>query len=133
MNFLKYQEEATTTFKPAQELGRDEARLLNWTLGIASEAGEVADLIKHGIFHREDIDPMKVAKEIGDILWYLAAMCDTMDIKMQDCAELNIAKLRHRHGQAFSFQGSHERHSREANFEETYEYLALKRRITHED
>ena len=42
-------------------------------------------------YSKEDI-----AKELGDCLWYIAALCRDLDINMEDVAEANLEKLRNR-------------------------------------
>jgi NTP pyrophosphatase (non-canonical NTP hydrolase) len=129
MEFKNYQEGTTKTFKPHRELTTKEAEILDWAIGLPGEVGEVSELIKHNIFHNEPIDKMKLAKEIGDVLWYVAALCKSYDIPMDACAALNLAKLEHRHGGSFSFANSADRHAREEKFEETNIYKELKSAI----
>jgi len=46
--------------------------MLTWNvIGLAGEAGEVAELIKKGIFHKHGINTEELKKELGDCLWYL--------------------------------------------------------------
>ena len=71
-------------------------------LGIAGEAGEVADLIKKHIHHRVPLDEAKLRKELGDVLWYLAHACSVMGWNLGDIAEENIAKLRKRYPDGFN-------------------------------
>ena len=62
----------------ARTLGRDRTReqqIANAALGLAGEAGEVADHIKKHLFHDFPLDEAEVVKELGDCLWYVAAMC----------------------------------------------------------
>ena len=65
-------------------------------LGLAGEAGEVADKVKK-IF-RDDRDDARfkgeIAKEIGDVLWYCAALADDLGFSLQQIAEMNIYKLK---------------------------------------
>lgn len=64
------------------------------------EAGEVQGKIKKiirdsgGILNETDV--VDIAKELGDILWYISSMCDTLGLKMEDIAALNIEKLKSR-------------------------------------
>ncbi len=129
MDFIEYQNQASAAFKSPKRLDLLETRLCNWGLGISSEAGELAGLVKHLVFHKQGVGRMEVAKEVGDVLWYLSALCSTLQINLEDCAELNVAKLRHRHGKEFSFVGSSSRHEREEEFEDTEEYQKIRRRI----
>lgn len=131
-SFREYQKEASKTFKDTRELSRKDTQITNWALGVTGEAGELAGEIKHAIFHQEGYDKMKIAKEIGDVLWYLSALCTSLGIDLGDCVSLNISKLRFRHGgEEFSLKGSAERHTRERKFEDTKEYQILKERILH--
>lgn len=129
MNFNEYQTEATKTWKNAEPLDRQDARVVNWALGVANEAGELAGEIKHVAFHGEKLNKMKIAKEVGDVLWYLSSLCQSIGISLADCAELNVVKLRHRHGDSFSFEGSHKRHANEMALESTAEYKRIRNRI----
>ena len=67
------------------------------TLGLAGEAGEVANQIKK--IHRDDGGkPSKkriqdVAHELGDLLWYIAALCTDLGLNMGDVAADNIDML----------------------------------------
>lgn len=71
-------------------------------LGIAGEAGEVADLIKKALFHGHALDPVKLTKELGDVLWYVAALAQHIGVDLSQVAALNIAKLQARYPNGFS-------------------------------
>ena len=64
-------------------------------LGLAGEAGEVADKVKK--IYRDGRDDARfkgdIAKEIGDVLWYCAALADDLGYSLQQIAEMNIYKL----------------------------------------
>ena len=64
-------------------------------LGLAGEAGEVADKVKKIYRDRRDDARFKgdIAKEIGDVLWYCAALADDLGYSLQQIAEMNIYKL----------------------------------------
>ena len=66
-------------------------------LGLAGEAGEVADHVKKGVFHRHGINLEELKKEIGDTLWYTAALCTTLGFDMSEIMQGNIEKLRVRY------------------------------------
>ena len=129
MDFHKYQKLATKTFKGTPKITTEDLRVVNWALGVANEEGELAGEIKHNIFHLEPLDKMKIAKEIGDVLWYLSALCTSLELELTDCAELNLAKLEHRHGGSFSFEASAQRHEKEQKFEDTDEYRYWRGRL----
>lgn len=130
MDFNNYQSRASKNFKEHKGLTKEEARLLDWALGVTDEAGEVAGKVKHMVYHNEETDIMEIAKEIGDVLWYLSALAKTLDISLEDCAELNVAKLEHRHGKkGYSDSTSASRHSKENKFKDTELYKDIERRV----
>jgi NTP pyrophosphatase (non-canonical NTP hydrolase) len=67
-------------------------------LGLAGEAGEVANKVKK--MFRDDLgsdelrEPLR--KELGDILWYVAALCTEFQLELGDVAQDNLAHLRRR-------------------------------------
>jgi NTP pyrophosphatase (non-canonical NTP hydrolase) len=75
-------------------------------LGVAGEAGEVADLIKKELGHGHAADPVKMAKEIGDVLWYLAVLSDQYGYSLSAIASMNIEKLKARYPEGFSSEAS---------------------------
>lgn len=76
--------------------------LLNMTIGICGEGGELADMVKKEIFHGHEPDDLAKAKELGDILWYLANTADVLGYTLQEIAEINIDKLRKRYPDGFN-------------------------------
>ena len=75
-------------------------------LGLTGEAGEVADLIKKKFFHKHEIDRNEFVKEIGDVLWYLAFLANSMGIDLDECIDININKLNERYPNGFSSEAS---------------------------
>jgi NTP pyrophosphatase (non-canonical NTP hydrolase) len=65
------------------------------TLGLASEAGEVAGKLKKFI-RGDKPDPEGFLSELSDVLWYLARLCDNIGITMEDLADYNYKKLEQR-------------------------------------
>ena len=83
---------------------------LAWNaLGLAGEAGEVADEIKKIVGHGHALDKDKLAKEIGDVCWYIAALCNDLGINLSDVAQANIDKLWKRYPGGFSQDASRNR------------------------
>jgi NTP pyrophosphatase (non-canonical NTP hydrolase) len=70
------------------------------TLGLSGEAGEVANKVKKVMRDFNDVmnDDLREAikDELGDTLWYVAALCIELGVTMDDVAECNIKKLRDR-------------------------------------
>lgn len=77
-------------------------------LGIAGEAGEVADTIKkelgHG--HGRDLTREKVARELGDVMWYVAVLANEYGYSLSEIAGMNIDKLKARYPEGFSAERS---------------------------
>lgn len=85
-----------------------EVMLLWNTVGLIGEAGEIAKLAYEAIL-QGDTDRDKLKKEIGDCLWYLAALCTKVDLSLEDVMQANIEKLRTRYPDGYSSEASKKR------------------------
>ena len=103
MNFNDYQKEALRT-----ESGMDKSlpRVLNGALGLCGEAGEFADLLKKHYFQGHNLDREHLAKELGDILWYVAVAADSIGYDLDVIADMNVKKLRARYPDGFEAKRS---------------------------
>jgi NTP pyrophosphatase (non-canonical NTP hydrolase) len=79
-------------------------QLFDYTLGLVGEAGEVADCIKKAIFHQVVMDK-KTKEEMGDLLWYIASLCNLYGWKLSDILDENIEKLKKRYPNGFELGG----------------------------
>lgn len=79
---------------------------LNGALGMCGESGEVADIIKKHIFQGHDLKVDKIREEAGDVLWYIAIICEALGITIEDLMEDNIRKLSARYPGGFSVDKS---------------------------
>ncbi len=96
MNFTEYQElSGSTAVYP--DRGHN---FVYPTLGLAGETGEVSEKIKKVIRDKggilDDATKQELAKELGDVLWYLAQMAHEIGMTLEDVAQMNIAKLKSR-------------------------------------
>ena len=99
LTFNEYQRKAVVTaVYPSLETGS--SGNLGWiypALGLCGEAGEVAEKIKKLIRDKdglvEDADCAAIAKELGDVLWYIAALCKEFNLDMGEVAQANLDKL----------------------------------------
>ena len=97
MTLNDYQKEALVT---ALFSGNELKDLSHWVLGVTGEAGEIAEKVKKIIRdkdgHLDDDAKTELAKEIGDVLWYLAVLAEHLGVTFEEIATTNIAKLRSR-------------------------------------
>lgn len=96
MDFDKYQKEA----KKLASYPRIGKNFVYPTLGLAGEAGEVAEKVKK-IFRDDDSKITskrrnEIKKELGDLMWYLAQTATEFGMSLRDIAEDNIKKLNSR-------------------------------------
>jgi NTP pyrophosphatase (non-canonical NTP hydrolase) len=80
--------------------------LTTFALGIAGEAGEVADLVKKHVGHGHPLDREKLAKELGDVLWYVAGLATEIGVSLESVARGNLEKLAKRYPNGFSPEAS---------------------------
>lgn len=97
MNFEEYQSAARKTALYPRRLENLEYP----TLGLAGEAGEVANIVKkiqrdHGGVINQEIRT-NLQDELGDVLWYISACADELDLTLTEIAEYNVDKLAKRH------------------------------------
>jgi NTP pyrophosphatase (non-canonical NTP hydrolase) len=71
--------------------------LLHLVLGLVGESGEIAERFKKWIRDMDSdeslIDRDAIAKELGDVLWYVAVLADYLDLSLEDIALSNLDKL----------------------------------------
>ena len=103
MNINDYQAMAMTTLNP--ELSRKEV-LINSVMGLCGESGEAIDIVKKWLAQGHELDKAHLAKELGDIAWYLAEAATALDIPLEDILQANLDKLKKRYPQGFETQRS---------------------------
>ena len=97
MKFNDYQKKAISTDAYGGKGDFMSIAFINKVFGLAGESGEVVDKIKkhhrnnNGVISQEDI--RELAKELGDVLWYLSAIAHYLGIELDEVAEMNLAKL----------------------------------------
>lgn len=80
--------------------------LICGVMGLNGEAGEVVDLLKKFVFHGHNFVKEDLVKELGDVLWYVALICDSLGITMEEVMEKNINKLKERYPEGFTEKAS---------------------------
>lgn len=111
MKLSEYQREAKRTMTIDPE--RMQVLLALYALGLAGESGEVIEHVKKFFGHGHELERLKVRKELGDVLWYLAAIAEVCGLNLDDVAEANVQKLRERYPNGFSHAASRERKASE--------------------
>ena len=66
-------------------------------IGMCGEAGEVSELIKKYAYHGHTIDREHLARELGDVLWYVSYMADMFGYSLGEIMEMNQEKLAKRY------------------------------------
>lgn len=70
-------------------------------IGMASESGEVLDILKKHLFQGHELERDNLIEEVGDVLWYLMFTCIQMDITLEELMEANAEKIRKRYPDGF--------------------------------
>ena len=103
MTINEYQCLAMKTLNP--ELDKKDV-LINGVMGLCGESGEAIDIVKKWLAQGHELDREKLAKELGDIAWYLAETAYALEIPLEDILQANIEKLAKRYPEGFSSERS---------------------------
>lgn len=88
--------------------GFDIGGILNACLGLSGEVGEVNDMVKKWVFHESSLELDHLAKEIGDVMWYIALICDSFGFNLDTIMQTNVDKLSKRYQDGFSvYEANH--------------------------
>ena len=75
----------------------EDMKIIYPTLGLSGESGKVADKVKKVCRDNnkqfDDEHRTAIAKELGDVLWYVASLAKDLGFSLQEIAEMNIEKL----------------------------------------
>ena len=107
MTINEYQIEAMRTASGVNY--ENHGMLINAALGLCGESGEVADIIKKAMFQGHELDVEHVAKELGDVAWYLAVGARAIGYDLETIMQMNVEKLRARYPNGFSTDRSQHR------------------------
>jgi NTP pyrophosphatase (non-canonical NTP hydrolase) len=108
MTINEYQKLAMTTLNPA--LSEKEV-LLNGVMGLCGESGEAIDLVKKWMMQGHELDKAHLAKELGDVAWYLAETATAIGCDLETILQANIDKLKARYPEGFTADRSMHRKS----------------------
>ena len=91
---------ATTLDNLENESGVNMALLLTGSIGMASEGGEFAEIVKKCIFQGKPLDDETIfhaKRELGDIIWYWINSCRALGLDPDDVLAENVNKLKSRY------------------------------------
>ena len=83
--------------------------IFNACLGLSGEVGEFNDMIKKWVFHEKNLDMEHAKKEAGDILWYVAMLCESLGWNMGEIMQMNVDKLIVRYPGGFDVERANNR------------------------
>ena len=107
MDINEYQRRAMATLNPALDK-RDV--LINGVMGLCGESGEAIDIVKKHLAQGHALDTQRLAKELGDVAWYLAETATAIGYELQDILLMNLEKLQKRYPEGFTVDDSINRH-----------------------
>lgn len=98
MTINEYQKEALRT---EAGMSKEYPSLLNGLMGLNGEAGECIDILKKHLFQGHTLDRKHLAKELGDVAWYLAISASALGYDLETILQMNVDKLRNRYPDGF--------------------------------
>ena len=96
MNWEEYQNKVLGFVNPIAK-SNAENLIDHGLMGLAGEAGESLDLWKKVKYQGHELDKIKLALELGDVLFSIAETAEGLGFKLEDIAVMNIDKLSKRY------------------------------------
>lgn len=97
MNLNDYTKQALTTLSDDYDYGDITPQMMGMVLGLSDESGEVLGKFKKLLRDKKGVltedDKREIAKELGDILWYISSVTHLLGYSMDEVAEMNLDKL----------------------------------------
>ena len=87
----------------------DIQQLQNGLMGLNGESGECIDILKKHLFQGHELDVDHIAKELGDVAWYLAISAEAIGYDLDSILQTNLAKLSARYPKGFDSELSQHR------------------------
>ena len=78
-------------------------KLLEGTMGLVGEAGEIDEIMKKALFQGHQLDREHIALELGDTAWYLALAADAIGYDLETILEKNLEKIKERYPDGFEY------------------------------
>ena len=83
--------------------------LLHMVIGISGEAGELLDQFKKHVVYNKPLNRENVVEELGDLVFYMQGMMNTLLISWDEIFNANIAKLKVRYAAGYSDKAAQKR------------------------
>jgi NTP pyrophosphatase (non-canonical NTP hydrolase) len=109
MNLSEYQVAITRTCATTDP--QDTLKLA--LVGLFDELGEIAGPLKKYLWQGHDLDMAHLQEEVGDVLWYLATLCNALGLSLEEALAGNLQKLERRYPDGFSCAASLNRSTKE--------------------
>ena len=99
----EYQAQAMRWLNPALS---EKDTLINGVMGLCGESGEVIDPVKKHLSQGHPLDREALAKELGDVAWYLVETAYVLGYPLEEIFRMNLEKLSARYPDGFSTERS---------------------------
>lgn len=103
MEVNEYQKLALTTLNSSLS---EKDTLINGVMGLCGESGEAIDIVKKHLAQGHALDTEHLAKELGDIAWYLAETAFAIGYDLDTVFQMNLDKLKNRYPNGFNISNS---------------------------
>ena len=71
-------------------------------MGLVTESGELMDIMKRVKIYSAKLDRTHIVEELGDLFWYVAILCDHLNVSFEEVWEKNIKKLKARYPEKYT-------------------------------
>lgn len=99
MEIKEYQQQSIRTCANLDSTLLDNIHMV---LGMQTESAELSDVFKKNLAYNKDIDWINIKEELGDLMWYIANMCNINGWDLRDILDTNINKLQSRYPDKFT-------------------------------
>lgn len=103
MTANEYQSAALRTVNPQLYPSQ---QLTEGLMGLVGETGEALDILKKHLFQGHELDREHLAKELGDVAWYLAVSAYAIGYDLETVLQMNVQKLEIRYPHGFKSEKS---------------------------
>lgn len=107
MNLFEGNEYQKWVATKMRKFDTSELTLLAPALGLCTEAGEAGDIVKKHVLHNRPASLDAIRKELGDVLFYLAAFANAFSLSLTEICQANYMKLEARYPDGFDPARAH--------------------------